>query len=60
VVVCQRLVQQFCSHFSWVGDTGWWLLTGGRCSEVVVNIGLMVVKSSNQPVLGFKNEAACW
>jgi hypothetical protein len=30
VVVGHRSVPTFCSHISWVGDSGWSLLTGGR------------------------------
>ncbi len=45
VVVIQKVVVgQIFIHISWVGDSGWLLLTGGCCSEVVVNTGLTVLK----------------
>jgi hypothetical protein len=37
-----KVSAQFCSHYSWVGDLGWPLLTSGCCSKVVLNTGLTV------------------
>jgi len=42
VVIGQKISAKFHSRLSWFGDSGWSLLTGGCCSNVVVNTDLTV------------------